>query len=84
MLMVRRLDHLLFEEKTDYSQAIREAYEQTIIWQLKDLHGQIEKVLAKFPKERRAKALEEVTGRTPEEAAAFKAKAKDIREAMSS
>jgi hypothetical protein len=83
-LMVHRLDHLIFEEGSDYSQAAREAYEQTIIWQLEDLHKQIEVLLAKFPKERRAKALEEVIGRTHEEAAAFKAKAKEIREAMSS
>jgi hypothetical protein len=83
-LMVHRLDHLLFEEGSEYSQAAREAYEQTIIWQLEDLHKQIEVLLAKFPKERRAKALEEVIGRTHEEAAAFKAKAKEIREAMSS
>src|ERR1700691_5242823 len=69
MLMVPRLGHLLFEEGSDYSQAARESYEQSIIWELEDLHRQIEALLARFPKERRAKALEEVTGRTPEEAA---------------
>lgn len=82
MLMVRRLEHLLFDEGSDYSQAVRESYEESIIWELEDLHRQIEGLLARFPKERRAKALEEVTGRTPEEAAVFKAKAKAIREAM--
>jgi hypothetical protein len=81
-LMVRRLGHLLFEEGSDYSHAVRECDEQRIIWKLEDLHGQIEALLARFPKERRAKALEEVTGRTPEEAAAFKAKAQAIRESM--
>jgi hypothetical protein len=82
MLMVRRLDHLLFEEGSDYSGAARESYEESIIWELEDLHRQIEVLLTRFPKERRAKALEKVTGRTPEEAAAFKAKAKAIRDSM--
>jgi len=82
MLMVHRLDHLLFEESSDYSQAVRESDEQIIIWELEDLHRQIEALLARFPKERRARALEEVAGRTPEEAAVFKAKAQEIRESM--
>lgn len=55
---------------------------ENIIWELEDLHGQIEALFARFPKERRAKALEEVAGRTPEEAAAFKAKAQAIRDSM--
>ncbi len=82
LLMVRRLDHLLFTEGSEFSQAAREAYEDTIIWELEDLQKQIEALLAKFPKEQRAKALEEVTGRTPEEAALFMAKAKKIRDSM--
>lgn len=82
MLMVPRLHHLLFEEGSDYSQAVRECDEQSIIWELQDLHRQIEALLARFPKDRRAKALEEVTGRTPEEAAIFKAKARAVRESM--
>jgi hypothetical protein len=82
MLMVARLAHLLFEEGSDYSQAARESYQDSIIWELEDLHRQIEALLARFPKERRAKALEEVAGRTPEEAAIFKAKAQAIRESM--
>ena len=80
MLMVRRLDHLLFDEDSDYSQAARESYEDSIIWELENLHRQIEALLARFPKERRAKALEEVTGRTPLEAAVFKAKARQLRQ----
>lgn len=81
-LMVQRLDHLLFEEGSEYSEVSKETYEDNIIWQLEDTHRLIEQLLGKFPKERRAKALEEVTGRTPEEAALFKDKAKKIRESM--
>jgi hypothetical protein len=80
MLMVPRLGHLLFDEGSDYSQATRECDEQSIILELEHLHGQIETLLTRFPKDRRAKALEEVSGRTPEEAAAFKAKAQEIRQ----
>jgi hypothetical protein len=79
MLMVGRLDYLIFDEGSDYSQAARESYEHNIIWELEDLHRQIDVLLARFPQQRRAQALEEVTGRTPQEAAIFKAKAKAIR-----
>jgi hypothetical protein len=44
-LMVRRLDHLLFEDGSEFSQAAKEAYDDDIIWQLEDLHGQIEALL---------------------------------------
>jgi hypothetical protein len=82
MLMIPRLGHLLFDEGSDYSEAVRESDEQIIILELETLHGQIEGLLAKFPKHRRAKALEEVAGRNPVEAAEFKAKAKKIRDSM--
>jgi len=82
LLMVARLDYLLFQEGSEFSRAYREAYEQDLVWQLEDLREQVNKLLAKFPKARRAAALENVTGRTPEEAAAFKAKARAIREGM--
>jgi hypothetical protein len=81
-LMVRRLDYLLFEEGSEYSEVTREVYEESIIWDLEAIHKQTGELLAKFPKERRAKALEEVAGRTPGEAEAFKAKAKALRESM--
>jgi hypothetical protein len=81
-VMVRRLSHLLFEEGSEYSQAAKDAYEDTIVWELEHLARQIDSLLKKFPKERRAKALEQVTGRTPEEAAEFLAKAKEIRDSM--
>jgi hypothetical protein len=82
LVMVARLDHLLFKEGSEFSQAYREAYDQNLIWQLEGLREQVNELLAKFPKARRATALENVTGRTPQEAAAFKAKARAIRQGM--
>lgn len=80
--MIPRLDHLLFNEGSDVSRSSRELYENKIIYELEYLRGSIDVLLAKFPKERRARALENVTGRTPEEAAAFQEKARRIRESM--
>lgn len=80
-VMLPRLAHLLFEEGSEYSEATKEAYEDSIIWELEHLVQQAESLLKRFPNEQRAKALEQVTGREPEEAALFLAKAKALRKA---
>lgn len=82
LMLVSRLRHLFFDDKSAYSRSHREVYEQHIIGDLEYLRAQIDELLQQFPKERRALAMENTNGRTPEEAAIFAAKAKAIRESM--
>lgn len=88
-LALARLEHLLFgpinephAAMRDYAQSEREYQEERLIWKLEEIRDAANKALGMFPKHRRVAALENVTGRTPEEAAAFRAKAKAIRESM--
>ena len=57
LLMVRRLDHLLFTEGSEFSQAAREAYEDTIIWELEDLQKQIEALTCEVPQGAESKGI---------------------------
>jgi hypothetical protein len=78
-LAIMRLAHLLFEEGSEFSSLAREAYEEEIVWQLEHLRDHVSALLARFPRERRIAALENVAGRTPEEAAVYLAKAAELR-----
>jgi hypothetical protein len=64
-MLVSRLRHLLFDDKSEYSRSHRDVYEQHIIGDLKYLRAQIDELLQQFPKERRALAMENVNGRSP-------------------
>lgn len=73
-----RLERLLFVDlntidllpaEREYGLSEREYSEERIIWKLEEIRDWCNLILGKFPKQRRLKALENVNGRTPEEAA---------------
>jgi hypothetical protein len=89
-LMLMRIRYLFLEDITglpEYDQelarTLRECDEDHVISQIELLRDYCDSLLKEIPKarrtEERVKALENTTGRTPEEAEAFKAKAATIR-----
>lgn len=80
LVMVPRLRYLMFDEGSEMSQSQRRVYESEITYQLESLRDQINTLLKKRDDYDKAARLENVAGRTPEEAELYRAKAAKLRE----
>ena len=89
-LMPLRIRHLLLGDLSDLpkherelARTLRELDEEKVIWQLEMLRDHCDALIREIPKNRlvteRIQALENVAGRTPEEAAAYLEKARRLR-----